>query len=118
MDQPRVSNIVSVDIQKLYLSHRVSGRNVLRSLLSKVIRPDFQLLEIRDVAEMTQLDSSSLGDLVHIDFQISHAVELFTFNQVFETLVTNSVDSEIKDFQVSQLVIDGDVVRTFRVYVV
>lgn len=88
-----VANIVSTQVQQNEISHGKRCRYKLRPKFTKVIGSDLELLQLRDVAQMAQLNSARLRDFVHVELDVSDVVQVLRFDEGLESIVTNPVDS-------------------------
>ena len=79
------------------IPHGVSRGDELSSEFAEVIVSHLELLNRRHTALMTELNRTSLGDLVHIQSQVSEVPQLVRLDQHFETTIIDFVDSEVKD---------------------
>lgn len=100
------------------ITESVGGRDELGTALAEVIVSDLELLEVRDVALVAQLDRAALCHLIHVDPQITQEVEVLRLDDKLKAIVAYLVDAEVEDLEVRQPGALGDVLRAFCIDVI
>lgn len=100
------------------VSHSQCSCDELSTQLSELICSYLELLQLWNVTKMTQLDSSSCCDFVHVESEVSDIVEFVTFDKHFEAIISDPVVSQVKDFHVGKAIVQRDELGALPVDVV